>query len=95
MRINHLPASLLPITMEDPWPGIGFGLGFSVVLDVTQSDQRGSVGSHGWGGWASTHFWIDPVEEIIGILLLQFIPSRTYPIVNDFRNIVYQSLISD
>jgi CubicO group peptidase (beta-lactamase class C family) len=95
MRTNHLPASMLPITMEEPWPGIGFGLGFSVVLDVTQSDQRGSVGSHGWGGWASTHFWIDPIEEIIGILLLQFIPSRTYPIVNDFRNIVYQSLISD
>ena len=95
MRTNHLPASMLPITMEEPWPGIGFGLGFSVVLDVTQSDQRGSVGSHGWGGWASTHFWIDPVEEIIGILLLQFIPSRTYPIANDFRNIVYQSLISD
>jgi CubicO group peptidase (beta-lactamase class C family) len=92
MRINHLPAGILPITMEDPWPGVGFGLGFSVLLDITQSSQRGSVGSHGWGGWASTHFWIDPVEEIVGILMLQYIPTRTYPIVNDFRDAVYQAL---
>lgn len=95
MRTNHLPARILPVIYDDkPWPGHGFGLGFSVVLDVTQSDQLGSVGSHGWSGWASTHFWIDPVEEIIGILMLQYIPSRTYPIANDFRNAVYQALIS-
>jgi CubicO group peptidase (beta-lactamase class C family) len=93
MRVNHLPASMLPIVMEEPWPGIGFGLGFSVVIDITQSDQRGSIGSHGWGGWASTHFWIDPIEEIIGILMLQYIPSRTFPLTNDFRNAVYQALI--
>ena len=93
MRTNHLPAGMLPIVMGVPWPGIGFGLGFSVVLDITQSDQRGSVGSHGWGGWASTHFWIDPVEEIIGILLLQYIPSGTHPIANIFRNMVYSAMV--
>ena len=93
MRANHLPASMLPIVMGEPWPGIGFGLGFSVLLDITQSDQRGSVGSHGWGGWASTHFWIDPVEEIVGILMLQYIPSRTVPIASVFRNIVYSALV--
>jgi CubicO group peptidase (beta-lactamase class C family) len=93
MRTNHLPTSMLPIVMGEPWPGIGFGLGFSVLLDITQSDQRGSVGSHGWGGWASTHFWIDPVEEIVGILMLQYIPSRTIPIASVFRNIVYSALV--
>jgi len=93
MRTNHLPARLLPIVMSVPWPGLGFGLGFSVLLDNTQYPQRGSVGSYGWGGWASTHFWIDPVEEIIGILMLQYLPSGTYPIPNDFRNAVYQALV--
>ena len=93
MRTNHLPTSMLPIAMEEPWPGFGFGLGFSVVLDITQADQRGSVGSYGWGGWANTHFWIDPVEEIVGILMLQYIPTRTFPITNDFRNAVYQALV--
>jgi CubicO group peptidase (beta-lactamase class C family) len=94
MRINHLPVKVLPLMMSNlPWLGIGFGLGFSVLMDVAQSDQRGSLGSHGWGGWASTHFWIDPVEEIIGILLLQYVPSGTYPITYDLRNAVYQALM--
>jgi CubicO group peptidase (beta-lactamase class C family) len=94
MRINHLPAILLPVSIAGgPWPGNGFGLGFGVIMDITQSTQRGSVGSYGWGGWASTQFWIDPVEEIIGILLLQYLPSKSYPIREDFRNAVYQALI--
>jgi CubicO group peptidase (beta-lactamase class C family) len=94
MRINHLPESFFPLAMgEEVWPGIGFGLGFSVVVDITKSNQNGAAGSHGWGGWASTHFWIDPAEEIIGILMLQYIPSDTYPIREDYRNAVYQALI--
>jgi CubicO group peptidase (beta-lactamase class C family) len=94
MRINHLSPELLPIISADgPLHGIGFGLGFSVIMDMTQATLRGSVGSFGWGGWASTHFWIDPVEEIIGISMLQYIPSRSYPIRESFRNAVYQALI--
>ena len=94
MRANHLPESLLPITYTGiPWYGVGFGLGFSVVMDSVQVNLRGAVGSHGWGGWASTHFWIDPVEEIIRILMVQYIPSGSYSIREDFRNAVYQALI--
>lgn len=94
MRANHLHASLLPIKYTGiPWHGIGFGLGFSVVINSIQENLRGSVGSHGWGGWASTHFWIDPVDELIRILMLQYLPSGSYPIREDFRNAVYQALI--
>jgi CubicO group peptidase (beta-lactamase class C family) len=92
MTANHVPAALLPISMGEPWPGFGFGLGFSVMLDVPQSGMMGSVGLHGWGGWANTHFWIDPVEQLIGILMLQYIPSGTHPVTNDFRTAVYQAI---
>jgi len=94
MRSNHLQPELLPIDSgEDPMPGLGFGLGFSVMLDPTQADLMGSVGAYGWGGWASTYFWIDPLEELIAILMNQYIPSLTYPIRPDFRALVYQALI--
>ncbi len=94
MRANHLPPDLLPISMGELWPGLfGFGLGFSVILDVPMSGMMGSVGVHGWGGWANTHFWIDAVEEMIGILMLQYIPTGTHPVTNDFRTAVYQALI--
>jgi CubicO group peptidase (beta-lactamase class C family) len=94
MRANHLQLELLPISSgEDPMPGLGFGLGFSVMLDPTRADLMGSVGAYGWGGWSSTHFWIDPLEELIGILMVQYIPSGTYPISQDFRALVYQAII--
>lgn len=94
MTTNHLPSALMPIAMgEEQMPGFGFGLGFSVMMDVAQSGMMGSVGLHGWGGWANTHFWVDPQEQLIGILMLQYVPSRTYPVTNDFRTLVYQALI--
>ncbi len=94
MTSNHLPAALMPIAMgEEQMPGFGFGLGFSVMMDVALSGWMGSVGLHGWGGWASTHFWIDPQEQLIGILMVQYVPSGTYPIRTDFRTLVYQALV--
>jgi CubicO group peptidase (beta-lactamase class C family) len=94
MTANHLPSTLLPMVMgTDPMPGHGFGLGFSVMMDVPQSGLMGSVGLHGWGGWASTHFWVDPQEQLIGIFMSQYIPSGTYPVRTEFRTLVYQALV--
>ncbi len=94
MRSNHLPPALLPIVMEPvPMPGLGFGLGFSVVLDVPQLGSTSSVGAYGWGGWASTNFWVDPQEQLLGLLMLQYIPTSTHPIRDNFRTLVYQALI--
>jgi CubicO group peptidase (beta-lactamase class C family) len=93
MTANHVPQSLLPISMGEPWLGFGFGLGFSVMLDIPISGMMGSTGVHGWGGWANTHFWIDQQEQLIGILMMQYIPSGTHPFTNDFRTAVYQALI--
>lgn len=90
MTANHLPPGVHPF--DDP--AAGFGLGVSVLTDLGQSNVLGSVGNYGWGGAANTNFWIDPQEELIGILMLQYMPSDTYPVVSDFRNLVYQALIA-
>ncbi|MCP4519071.1 MAG: beta-lactamase family protein, partial [Delftia sp.] len=58
MTANHLPPALLPMILEEPMPGLGFGLGFKVLQDVAQAGLPGSLGSHGWGGAASTNFWV-------------------------------------
>jgi len=95
MTCNHLPAVLLPIAFEgtEPMLGMGFGLGFSVMLDTAQTGMMGSVGDHGWGGYAETFFWIDPKEDMIAILMSQYLPSQTYPIRKEFRTSVYQALV--
>ncbi len=90
MTTNHLPDGVY--CFDDP--SAGFGLGVSVLLDLGKSQTLGSVGNYGWGGAANTNFWIDPQEELIGILMLQFMPSDTYPVVADFRNLTYQALIA-
>jgi CubicO group peptidase (beta-lactamase class C family) len=94
MTCNHLPTALLPISFEgaEPMLGMGFGLGFGVMLDATQSGVLGSVGDHGWGGYAETFFWIDPQEELIAIQMSQYQPSQTYPIRKELRTTVYQAL---
>jgi len=87
MLTNHLPQGL---HTDDP---SGFGLGGSVLLDVARSQNLGSPGLWGWGGAANTRFWIDPKEEVLGLLMLQFMPGFLYPIDQDFQNLVYQALV--
>ena len=96
MTCNHLPIALIPIAFEgaEPMLGMGFGLGFGVMLDAAQSGVMGSVGDHSWGGYAETFFWIDPVEDMFAILMSQYLPSQTYPIRKEFRTSVYQALIN-
>ena len=91
MTMNHLPDEFHPF--EDP--SRGFGLGVSVLTDVARSQTLGSVGTYGWGGAANTVFWVDPQEELIGLLLLQFMPSDTYPVESDFKVLVYQALVDE
>ena len=91
MTMNHLPAGCHPF--DETYRG--FGLGVNVVTDVAKSQLPGSLGTYGWGGAASTTFWVDPQEELIGLLLLQLMPSRTYPVRADFQVLVYQSIVDD
>ena len=93
MSCNHLAPEMLPIERAFEMHGLGFGLGFSVLLDPAQRQSLGSCGTIGWGGAANTNFWIDPKEELIGILMAQFMPSNTFPLVDDFRTLTYQALV--
>jgi CubicO group peptidase (beta-lactamase class C family) len=90
MTSNHLPAGVHPFDEICS----GFGLGVSVLLDPAQAQNLGSVGTFGWGGAANTNFWVDPREELIGILMVQFMPSDTYPVSPNFRTLVYQALVA-
>lgn len=99
MRLNHLPenrdmaAMGQPVWSETSYDGIGFGLGFAVVVDPVKAHIVTSVGEHHWGGAASTFFWLDPEEDLFVVFFTQLIPSSTYPIRRELRTAVYQALI--
>ncbi len=69
----------------------GFGLGFAVVTDVSQADILESVGNFSWGGAAATTFWIDPQEELIGVLMTQLM-NNPHPFQQQFKVLTYQAL---
>lgn len=99
MRMNHLPGNqdLPGLTIgafsETPYEGNGFGLGFSVKTDVAKSRTNGSVGEYGWGGLASTNFFVDPVEDMVMVFLTQLIPSSSYAIREELRALVNGALV--
>ena len=99
MTRNHLPggrdlaAMGQPVFSETPYDGIGFGLGFSVVLDPAAANVLDSPGEFAWGGAASTYFWVDPAEALIVIFMTQLLPSSAYPIRRELKATIYPALI--
>ena len=105
MTKNHLPRSISGRrgSGENPnWDtasieetesnGFGFGLGFGLVTDSVKRSIIGSDGEFSWGGAAGTIFWIDPIEEISVVSMIQLMGSP-WPLREDLKVAIYQSLI--
>jgi CubicO group peptidase (beta-lactamase class C family) len=99
MTKNHLPNNQdvsqfgRVVGEEVFYDGLGFGLGFAVVIDQARTKVACSDGTYSWGGIFSTAFWIDPVEEITATFYTQLIPSTIYPIRPFLRSMVYGAII--
>ena len=97
MTMNHLDGDMAamgqPRFAESNYHGIGFGLGFSVVLDPARAQILGSTGECAWGGMASTAFWIDPTEDLAVVMMTQLVPSSTYPIRRELRVLTNQAIV--
>ena len=99
MASNHLPGRAdleafgRPLFAEMPFDGYGFGLGFSVLQDPVKARTLSSPGEYAWGGAASTAFWVDPDEDLTVAFYTQLLPSSTYRIRQQLRQLVYQALV--
>lgn len=92
MTRNHIAPKLLPLEIGlGKMPGQGFGLGFSVVMDAAQTGVLNSDGNYGWSGAAATNFWVDPQEQLVGIIMTQLMDNML-PFQQDFRALIYQAL---
>ncbi len=99
MATNQLPGGAdleqfgRPLFAETTFDGVGFGLGFSVVLDPIAARFPSSRGEFAWGGAASTAFWVDPVERMTVLFLTQLLPSSTHPIRSQLHQLISQALL--
>lgn len=70
----------------------GWGLLGAVRLHVGASQELGSRGMFYWSGAATTHFFVDPEESLVGLVFAQHIPFDQYQLFAPFRNAIYQAL---
>ncbi|AXF17986.1 serine hydrolase [Paraburkholderia caledonica] len=96
MRSNFLTRDQrrLPAFGHVMWAGQGFGLGLSIVDDPAQQLPQGyrSTGSFGWPGAFGTSWFADPVEDLIGIMLIQRRSIEPFPMAVDFERRVYDAI---
>ena len=74
-------------------PGYGFGLGYAIVTDLGPAATPRSEGSYYWSGAFGTIFWVDPKEELIGIVLQQLRPYTHLNVRPDMASMTYQAII--
>jgi CubicO group peptidase (beta-lactamase class C family) len=91
MTKNQLSEQAYPIGIGER-AGTGFGLGFSVRVEPSDAASASRIGEYGWGGMASTHFWISPNDEIAVVALTQFIPYSNQT-ERTLKPIIYEAIM--
>jgi len=95
MTADHLARISTPLTPGElllGTPGYTFGLGFAVRQGPGVAGVPGSQGEFMWAGFAGTYFWVDPKEELVGVLMTQApSPERAF-YRRLFKQLVYQAI---
>ncbi len=90
MFSNHIGTGKPVYVRGEGW---GFGLGAGVLTNPAQTMDGLSIGTWSWGGADGTLFYIDPQEDLIGILMVQLNPYTRSEIRPRFSNVVSQAVI--
>jgi CubicO group peptidase (beta-lactamase class C family) len=101
MTSDQLPPSVerhsaVALTLDafgpTPEMGVSFGLGFAVRTAPGRNPVPGSVGDFSWSGITGTHFWVDPKEKLVVVLMTQIPQPALVPYWRQTRTLVYQTL---
>jgi CubicO group peptidase (beta-lactamase class C family) len=98
MTRNHLPgggdleSAGRRLIADAPAYGVGFGLGFAVVMDPAAARYLSTAGEFSWGGAANTAFWVDPAEQLTVCFYTQLLPTSAHRLRPQLRQMVYQAL---
>ncbi len=93
MTVNRIADALLPIGFSSPQPGRGWTLGFCVVIDADASPHPVSEGTFWWDGSSGTRFFIDPVEDMVTVIMAAALPAYGNGFREGFVDAVYGALV--
>jgi CubicO group peptidase (beta-lactamase class C family) len=88
--VEMIGAVHVPDTLPGRPAGEGYGLGVRIVTDHAARGTLLSNGTYGWSGAQGTHFFVDPKEELVGILMVQ---TSNGEMQREFEDLVAQSII--
>jgi CubicO group peptidase (beta-lactamase class C family) len=88
--VELIRSAFVADTLPGRAAGEGYGLSVRVVTNPVARNTFLSQGSFGWSGAFGTHFWIDPKERIVGILMTQ---TANNEVRGDFENTVMQAIV--
>jgi len=94
MNTNRLPKSIPNIFFgPEQRPGVGFGLGFSVVTQAnTGWDDASRLGEFGWGGAASCHYWVSPNDNHLIVITLEQTAPYNWNMERALKTIIYKAI---
>ncbi|MRG44676.1 serine hydrolase [Chitinophaga sp. SYP-B3965] len=93
MLSNQLPEGVTASPVPQMTADFAFGLGFALETDKNDYVLPLSSGSFSWDGAFHTHYFADPKEQMIGIMLTQQYFSPYWSLRETFQNVVYQALV--
>ena len=88
--VEYMSAVHIPDTLPGRPVGEGYGLSVRVVKHAVVGGSRVSDGSFGWSGVYGTHFWVDPKEEIVAVMMTQTSVAAMRP---EFENLVMSAIV--
>jgi len=88
--VEMMRSMFIPDTLPGRNPGEGYGLSVRVVNDPVKKMTALSAGSFGWSGAFGTHFWVDPKERVVAVLMTQ---TSNPGFTTDFENAVMQTIV--
>jgi len=88
--VEMLRAAHVPDTLPGRPAGEGYGLSVRVVTNHAARGTMLSDGTFVWTGAQGTHFFVDPQEELVGVLMVQ---TSNGEIQREFEDLVAQSVI--
>ena len=89
--VELMRSAFIPDTLQGRTAGESFGLSVRVVTDPLARNTFLSEGSFGWSGLYGTHFWVDPKQKVVGILMAQTSPQG---VREEFENAVMQAIVT-
>lgn len=88
MTSNQIGDMIIPF----PGHGDGFGYGFGILTERGTANDVANVGTFSWAGIFNTYYWVDPQEQLIGILMTQVFPNDHLNIRKEFKRLAYEAI---